>query len=135
MTAGKPGPIGSAERDLRHCQLLLSVVPSAHLCTISMTLCLDAAAAIEDRVGILPTAVLCTNWDPPVDPRRPIELVERIPRARFIQDDGGHIACARETSPAPMLGACRDVAWRASARTASVDPQERIRREVVAGPH
>jgi hypothetical protein len=51
----KPGPIGSAERDLRHCQLPLAVVSSAQLCTISMTLCLDPAAAIEDRVGILTT--------------------------------------------------------------------------------
>ena len=63
----------------------------------------------------VPTTVLRTNRDRMIEPSRQMELVARIPRARVVSHDGGHIACARTTFAAPMLSACRDVAWRASA--------------------
>ena len=63
----------------------------------------------------VPTVVLRTNRDRLVDPARQNEFVTSIPGARLIEHDGGHISCARATFSAPMLGACRDVAWRASA--------------------
>jgi len=63
----------------------------------------------------VPTAVLRTNRDRLVDPARQTELVTSIPRARLVEHDDGHVACARTTFAAPMLDACRDVAWRANA--------------------
>jgi hypothetical protein len=63
----------------------------------------------------VPTAVLRTNRDRLVDPTRQTEFVTSIPGARLVEHDDGHIACARTTFTAPMLDACRDVAWRASA--------------------
>ena len=63
----------------------------------------------------VPTTVLRTNRDHIVDPARQTELFESIPAARLVEHDDGHIACARTTFVAPMLSACRDVAWRASA--------------------
>jgi 3-oxoadipate enol-lactonase len=63
----------------------------------------------------VPTAVLRTNRDRLVDPARQTDLAATIPGARLVEHDGGHIACARTTFAAPMLSACRDVAWRASA--------------------
>jgi 3-oxoadipate enol-lactonase len=63
----------------------------------------------------VPTAVLRTNRDRLVDPARQTELVTSIPGARLVEHADGHLACARTSFIAPMLGACRDVAWRASA--------------------
>jgi pimeloyl-ACP methyl ester carboxylesterase len=63
----------------------------------------------------VPTAVLRTNRDRLVDPARQTELLTGIRGARLVEHDDGHIACARTTFTSPMLSACRDVAWRASA--------------------
>ena len=63
----------------------------------------------------VPTSVLRTNRDLMVSPARQTELVERIPGARLVEHDGGHLACARTTFAGPLLSACRDVAWRAGA--------------------
>ena len=63
----------------------------------------------------VPTTVLRTNRDHLVDPSRQTALLEGIPAARLVELDDGHIACARATFVAPVLSACRDVAWRASA--------------------
>jgi 3-oxoadipate enol-lactonase len=63
----------------------------------------------------VPTAVIRTNRDRLVDPARQTELVTNIPGARLVEHADGHIACARTTFTAPMLSACRDVAWRAGA--------------------
>jgi 3-oxoadipate enol-lactonase len=63
----------------------------------------------------VPTVVLRTNRDQVVDPRRQTALAKGIPSARLVEHDGGHIACARATFTEPLLNACRDVAWRASA--------------------
>jgi 3-oxoadipate enol-lactonase len=63
----------------------------------------------------VPTTVLRTNRDHLVDPARQTQLFERIPAARLVEHDDGHLACARTAFVAPMLSACRDVAWRASA--------------------
>ena len=63
----------------------------------------------------VPTAVLRTNRDRLVDPARQTALVTSIRGARLVEHDDGHIACARTTFAAPMLSACRDVAWRANA--------------------
>ncbi len=63
----------------------------------------------------VPTTVLRTNRDRLVDPAAQTELVTRIPRARVVDHEEGHFACARAAFAPPMLAACRDVAWRASA--------------------
>jgi 3-oxoadipate enol-lactonase len=63
----------------------------------------------------VPTAVLRTNRDRLVDPAHQTEFVTNIRKARLVEHDGGHTACARTTFTAPMLRACRDVAWRANA--------------------
>ncbi len=63
----------------------------------------------------VPTTVLRTNRDRLVDPARQTAFVTNIPGARLVEHDGGHTACARATFTAPMLSACRDVAWRANA--------------------
>ena len=61
----------------------------------------------------VPTAVLRTNRDRLVDPANQTELVTMINQARLVEHDDGHIACSRSAFAAPMLAACRDVAWRA----------------------
>lgn len=58
----------------------------------------------------VPTAVLRTNRDRLVHPAHQTTFVTHIPHARLVEHDDGHIACARTTVTAPMLGACRDVA-------------------------
>lgn len=63
----------------------------------------------------VPTAVLRTNRDRLVDPDRQTALVTTIPGARLVEHDEGHFACARPAFAAPVLAACRDVAWRAGA--------------------
>jgi 3-oxoadipate enol-lactonase len=63
----------------------------------------------------VPTVVLRTNRDRLVDPARQTELLTGIPAARVVDYTGGHIACSRTGFAAPMLDACRDVAWRAGA--------------------
>jgi 3-oxoadipate enol-lactonase len=63
----------------------------------------------------VPTAVLRTNRDRVVDPARQTAFVTGISCARLVEHDDGHIGCARATFAAPMLSACRDVAWRANA--------------------
>ncbi len=63
----------------------------------------------------VPTTVLRTNRDHLVDPGTQTELVARIPRAQVVEHEEGHFACARPAFATPMLAACRDVAWRASA--------------------
>jgi len=63
----------------------------------------------------VPTAVLRTNRDRLVDPASQTELVTAIRGATVVDHDHGHFACARSTFTAPLQGACRDVAWRASA--------------------
>jgi 3-oxoadipate enol-lactonase len=62
----------------------------------------------------VPTSVLRTNRDLLVDPARQTELATSIQGARLVEFDGGHIACGRSTFAAPVLEACRDVAWRAN---------------------
>jgi pimeloyl-ACP methyl ester carboxylesterase len=62
----------------------------------------------------VPTAVLRTNRDRAVDPAHQTTFVTHIPGARLVEHDDGHIACARATFTAPMLNACRNVAWRAN---------------------
>ena len=63
----------------------------------------------------IPTAVLRTNRDRVVDPGRQTALVTGIRGARLVEHDDGHLACARTSFTAPMLSACREVAWRANA--------------------
>jgi pimeloyl-ACP methyl ester carboxylesterase len=63
----------------------------------------------------VPTSVLRTNRDKLVDPASQTELVTAIAKARVVDHDHGHFACAKSTFTAPLVGACRDVAWRASA--------------------
>ena len=63
----------------------------------------------------VPTAVLRTNRDRLVDPALQTTLLTQIRGARLIEHDGGHIACTRTSFTAPMLSACREVAWRANA--------------------
>jgi len=63
----------------------------------------------------VPTTVLRTNRDKLVDPASQTELVTAIAKARVVDHDHGHFACAKSTFTAPLVGACRDVAWRASA--------------------
>jgi pimeloyl-ACP methyl ester carboxylesterase len=63
----------------------------------------------------VPTSVLRTNRDRLVDPANQTELVVAIRGARLVEHDHGHFACARSTFTEPLVGACRDVAWRASA--------------------
>ena len=63
----------------------------------------------------VPTTVLRTNRDRLVDPAGQTELATSIPGARIVDHDHGHFACARSTFTEPLVGACRDVAWRASA--------------------
>jgi len=63
----------------------------------------------------VPTAILRTNRDRVVDPAHQTAFITHIPGARLVEHDDGHIACARAAFTAPMLSACRDVAWRASA--------------------
>jgi 3-oxoadipate enol-lactonase len=63
----------------------------------------------------VPTSVLRTNRDKLVDPASQTELATAIPKARIVDHDHGHLACAKSTFTAPLVGACRDVAWRASA--------------------
>ena len=61
----------------------------------------------------VPTAVIRTDRDRLVDPANQTELVTMIRKARLVEHDDGHIACSRSTFVAPMMTACRDVAWRA----------------------
>ena len=61
----------------------------------------------------VPTAVIRTDRDRLVDPATQTELVTMIRKARLVEHDDGHIACSRSTFVAPMMTACRDVAWRA----------------------
>jgi pimeloyl-ACP methyl ester carboxylesterase len=63
----------------------------------------------------VPTTVLRTNRDRLVDPAGQTELATSIRGARIVDHDHGHFACARSTFAEPLVGACRDVAWRASA--------------------
>lgn len=63
----------------------------------------------------VPTTVLRTNRDGVVDPARQTAFVTGIRGARLVEHDNGHTACARASFSAPMLAACRDVAWRANA--------------------
>jgi len=63
----------------------------------------------------VPTTVLRTNRDRLVDPASQTELATAIRGATVIDHDHGHFACAKSTFTEPLLGACRDVAWRASA--------------------
>ena len=63
----------------------------------------------------VPTSVLRTNRDRLVDPASQTELVTSIRGARVVDHDHGHFACAMSTFTEPLVGACRDVAWRASA--------------------
>ncbi len=63
----------------------------------------------------VPTTVLRTNRDRLVDPESQTYLVRSIPRARVVDHEHGHFACARTTFTEPLVDACRDVAWRASA--------------------
>src|SRR6478609_7709985 len=63
----------------------------------------------------VPTAVLRTNRDRLVDPANQTELVRAIRGARVVDHDHGHFACAMSTFTEPLVGACRDVAWRAAA--------------------
>jgi len=63
----------------------------------------------------VPTAVLRTNRDKLVDPASQTELVTAIAKARVVDHDHGHFACAKSTFREPLVAACRDVAWRASA--------------------
>ena len=63
----------------------------------------------------VPTSVLRTNRDHLVDPSRQTALVTSIPGAQLVEHDDGHTACVRSAFSAPMLAACRDVAWRANA--------------------
>src|SRR3954452_5264069 len=63
----------------------------------------------------VPTAVLRTNRDKLVDPANQTELVNAIRGATLLDHDPGHFACAKSTFTEPLVGACRDVAWRASA--------------------
>ncbi len=63
----------------------------------------------------VPTAVLRTNRDHLVEPALQTTLVTHIRGAHLFEHDDGHMACARARFTAPMLDACRDVAWRASA--------------------
>jgi len=63
----------------------------------------------------VPTAVLRTNRDHVVNPARQTAFVNHIRGAHLVEHDNGHTACARTTFTAPMLDACRDVAWRSNA--------------------
>jgi len=62
----------------------------------------------------VPSAVLRTNRDRLVDPGGQTQLALAI-RARIVDHDHGHFACASPAFTEPLVGACRDVAWRASA--------------------
>lgn len=62
----------------------------------------------------VPTAVLRTNRDHLVDPARQTAAVTAIRGARLVEHEDGHFACAKPAFAAPVLAACRDVAWRAS---------------------
>ena len=73
----------------------------------------DSRAWIHD-VDV-PTAVLRTNRDRLVDPASQTELAIAIHGATVVDHDHGHFACAKSTFTEPLVGACRDVAWRASA--------------------
>ncbi|MGZ6906857.1 MAG: alpha/beta fold hydrolase [Acidimicrobiia bacterium] len=63
----------------------------------------------------VPTTVVRTNRDRLVDPESQTVLVRSIRRAKVIDHDHGHFACAHTSFSAPVVAACRDVAWRASA--------------------
>jgi pimeloyl-ACP methyl ester carboxylesterase len=63
----------------------------------------------------VPTTVLRTNHDRLVDPASQTELVTAIRGARVIDHAHGHFACAMSSFAEPLVAACRDVAWRASA--------------------
>ena len=79
----------------------------------------DSITRFDSRPWIghidVPTAVLRTNRDRLVDPAQQTTFVTRVPEARLVEHDDGHVACARASFTAPMLDACRDVAWRANA--------------------
>lgn len=72
----------------------------------------DATGWIRDID--VPTSVVLTNRDLVVSPTAQAELAAAIPRASIVDHAAGHLACARTTFAAPMLDACRDVAWRAA---------------------
>ncbi len=61
----------------------------------------------------VPTAIVRTNRDRLVDPERQTYFATAIRRSRIVDVDHGHLACSRPAFAAPMLEACRDVAWRA----------------------
>lgn len=63
----------------------------------------------------VPTAIVRTNRDRLVDPQRQTYFATAITRSRIVDVDQGHLACSRPAFAAPMLEACRDVAWRAGA--------------------
>jgi 3-oxoadipate enol-lactonase len=63
----------------------------------------------------VPTSVLRTNRDRLVDPAGQTELARAISGARIVDHDHGHFACASPAFAAPLVAACRDVAWRAGA--------------------
>lgn len=63
----------------------------------------------------VPTTVLRTTRDRIVDPENQTYLVRSINRARVIDHEHGHFACAKTSFTEPLVDACRDVAWRASA--------------------
>ncbi|MBM3674869.1 MAG: alpha/beta hydrolase [Actinobacteria bacterium] len=62
----------------------------------------------------VPTSVVITTRDRVVMPATQGELAAAIPRTRVVEHVGGHLACSRSTFAAPMLEACRDVAWHAA---------------------
>ena len=61
----------------------------------------------------VPTTVFRTNRDRLVYPAGQTELAAAISGAKVVDHDHGHFACARTTFAEPLVGACRDVAWRA----------------------
>jgi pimeloyl-ACP methyl ester carboxylesterase len=63
----------------------------------------------------VPTTVLRTTRDRIVEPESQTYLARSIARARVIDHEHGHFACAKTSFTEPLVDACRDVAWRASA--------------------
>ena len=64
----------------------------------------------------VPTAVVVTTQDRALGARPQLELA--IPGAVIHRIEDGHVACAREEFAAPLVGACLDVARRATPTTA-----------------
>jgi hypothetical protein len=59
--------------------------------------------------------VLVTTRDRAIAPLAQLHMALQIPGASIHRLDGGHVSCMSSGLTAPLLGACLDVAGRASA--------------------